>query len=196
MRVSSATNSRTTIATIVPRFPSQHSLFTGIASDASGIGNIALTGILNSFVFDYVVRQKCAGVNVTASVLNESPCPTKSRIEGLLASRHWVASIAKLVWVHPIFSPDWLKLAAVMPTEFVAKNFRRRALRYAEYLRLRCVIDAVAASYFGLDEPALRWILRECAYPREILDDASSRLGLAAHAFWRVDRHLRLEKLV
>ena len=188
MRVSSATNSRTTIATIIPRFPSQHSLFTGTASDSSGIANLALTGVLNSFVFDYVVRQKCAGVNVTASVLNESPCPTRSRIEDLLGYRYWVASIAKLVWVHPIFSPDWMKLTEVMQTELVAKNVHRRALRYSEYLRLRCVIDAVAASYFGLDEPAFRWILRDCTYPLGILGDAISRSGLAAHAFWRVDK--------
>lgn len=187
MRVSSATNSRTVISAVVPGFPSQHSLFTGTVSDSSGTGNLALTGVLNSFVFDYVVRQKCAGVNVTASVLNESPLP-KTSTQRLRSYGHWVAGIAKLTWVHQRFSPDWIKLAASMEVDFVRPHLARRALRFSEYLRLRCVIDALAASYFGLDEPALRWILRECEYAEDQLSDGGVRAGLSPHGFWRVDK--------
>ncbi len=64
----------------------------------------------------------------------------------------------------------------------------RRAVRFSEHLRLRCIVDAVAASYFGLDGSAFEWILRDCDYAKSQLADSALAGSLSPHGFWRVDK--------
>ncbi len=189
MRVSSSTNARTVISTVVPGFPSQHSLFTGSSQDPAGHGNLATVGVLNSFVFDYVVRQRCSGVNVTAGVLNESPLPRRA-ISEYRSYRLWVAIIAALSWFHPVFSPDWVRLAGWLQQQCDSRCFSayRSALCKAERLRLQCINDAVTAGYFCLEEQEMRWILRGCSHPSRRLTDGDSASKHQPKGFWRVDK--------
>ena len=175
MRISSATNERTVIAAIIPEFPSQHSLFTGIVKRGPTHRLFALVAVLNSFVFDFVVRQRCAGVNVTASVLNESPHPRRLYSDGISELYLAIAS-CRLCLVHRRFSPEWLCFQnhALWLKQHEWKH--GWAVTEADRLRLRVEIDALCADLYGLDPDDFEWIVR---------DDASDPKG-----FWRVDKQL------
>ncbi|MEI7672291.1 MAG: hypothetical protein WCK00_09285, partial [Deltaproteobacteria bacterium] len=186
-RVSSATNCRTVIATVIPDFPSQHSLFTGTVGDRFGIGTLTITGCFNSFVFDFVVRRRCVGVNVTASIIDESPLP-KKKVQQLQCYRHWAFNLAKLTWLHPRFSPEWIKIVGSIEDGSAPSVIVHRAIRLSERIRLRCIVDATVAGFYGLNEPDLLWILRECDHQNGQLAITSFSSCLSPHGFWRVDK--------
>lgn len=187
MRVSSSTNKRTVIATVIPDFPAQHSLFTGTVHNLHETGVLAVTGFLNSFVFDFVVRQKCVGVNVTASVLDESPLP-RTQLQKTQSYKTWVLNLAKLTWLHPRFCPDWIKLEGSMKDRRVASAFGYRAVQSSERIRLRCIVDATVAGFYGLSAADVQWILRGCDHPAEKIGDESFSSQLSPNSFWRVDK--------
>lgn len=72
--VTSPTNQRTMIASYVPHAGVIHSaplIFTG--EDVSVRGTACLLANLNSFVYDFVCRQKIGGVNLSYFIINQIP---------------------------------------------------------------------------------------------------------------------------
>jgi hypothetical protein len=188
MRVSSATNARTTICATIPHFPAQHSLFTGVARHEGIADTLLLATILNSYVFDYIVRQKCAGNNLTASVLNECPLPARSSLSSDIVSSLLVLA-ACLSLSHKVFAPQWHAISQEQ------KRFRNRpwigwfAVTAHERLRLRCMTDAIVAHLYNITWEELGWILRNCDYPADQLTDKNSSQKLDSKGFWRVDQY-------
>jgi hypothetical protein len=74
-----------------------------------------------------------------------------------------------------MLATPWRKLWAVTPHE---------------RLRLRCILDAVVAHLYGLDEEDFRWILRDCDHPVDQVNNKAFARALDPKGFWRVDKTL------
>jgi len=68
-----STDKRTSIATIIPNYPSVNSLniILGIKPKEA----VYILSVLNSFVFDYIIRQKMSGANLNQFILEQIPLP-------------------------------------------------------------------------------------------------------------------------
>ncbi len=74
-KVTSATNARTFVAGLLPRFPSTDSSFAMLLTsrDAGAAASACFYANVCSFVFDYVARQKLGGVNMLAFIQKQLP---------------------------------------------------------------------------------------------------------------------------
>lgn len=79
-RVTSPTNSRTTIAAVVPEVAVGHSLGVIYVPGCSGREVASLVACLNSFVVDYVCREKIGGINLNPTVVHQLPVLARSRL--------------------------------------------------------------------------------------------------------------------
>ena len=167
------TDARSFIGAVLPSFPAGHKV------PILHIGTCALDAIasaisvFNSFVFDWVVRQRLGAAALAWFVLAEATLPRASQVS--------------------VLSPFIEKLN-LFPGPFAAANTLRRedpvhALHPGERLRLRTMVDAVACSAYGLDAHDLRHVLRDCDHPVGNLRAASAQsAALDPRGFWRVDR--------
>lgn len=71
--LTSATNTRTCVATILPFMPASQSVQFLVIDNNGSL--LYLAGIFNSIVFDYIVKCKLNGIDLTQSVLNQTPIP-------------------------------------------------------------------------------------------------------------------------
>jgi hypothetical protein len=142
-RVSSATNQRTAAAAIFPDTPAGHTitLVEGMSAENACI----FLALFNSFVFDYFVRQKVSGADLTISVFEQLPFPPLK----LLSSYKDIIinNTLKLVYT----SHDVAGFAADLgySGEPILWDSETRSILKAE-------IDAcIAHLYFSLSKPSL-----------------------------------------
>lgn len=76
--LTSATNTRTCIATILPFMPASQSVQFLIANETD---LLYLNGLLNSIVFDFILKKKLCGIDLTQSVINQIPIPNLEQME-------------------------------------------------------------------------------------------------------------------
>jgi hypothetical protein len=100
--------------------------------------------------------------------------------------------------VSPLFAPAWLSLLDSLDpaarAALLATPWRKLwAVTPHERLRLRCILDAVVAHLYGLDEEDFRWILRDCDHPVDKVTDKAFARTLDPKGFWRVDKHAEPE---
>jgi len=178
MDVTSATNARTMIATILDDGACGNSapVLVPRASEA------ALCAVLNSLVFDYQARARCGGLHLNYFVIEETALPVPPRVSQALetfslrlACASHLAAVPWWRWRMRLgkTAPGWRSLWAVTPHE---------------RLRVRCLLDALAAEAYGLDLDDLGWILRECDHPKDSVGDSGVMRTLDPKGFWRVDK--------
>lgn len=73
--LTSASNTRTCIATILPFIPAIQSV-QFLTSEKENL--LYLCALFNSVVFDFVVKKKLSGIDLTQSVINQMPVPDKN----------------------------------------------------------------------------------------------------------------------
>lgn len=183
MNIASATNERTAICSVISSMPCNHALNPVRASPGKRnveLSTIAFAVVANSFAFDFLVRARLGGLNLSFFVLDETAMPTPSASEAVIEYG------ARLSFGHILFASFW----RVLPRRLGdARPWRSLwALSSYERRRLRCVVDAVVAHAFGLTGRDLAWILDECDYPTVMTtsDEFASRLN--QKGFWRVDK--------
>ncbi len=180
--VTNATNERTAIAAIIPAWPCGNKVPV-IAEDGEMPvwEQLGLCAVMNSFVYDYVVRQRMTGINLNKFILTETPVPQKDSLPKELS-----LLAARLTLCHEVFAGAWLDLGKYVPG---LKEHSWRfwwALTPADRLRVRAMTEAVVAASYGLDEDSFRWILRDCDHPRAALEGKAFRKTLNPKGFWRV----------
>jgi hypothetical protein len=177
MDVTGATNTRTVIASCLPAVPTGHSVNNAvvIAAADSVEAHLRLCASMNSFVFDYSVRSNLTGQHVSRYYLSQAPIP-----HDLLTVPGLDRGVLALNCTHPLFAGWWLNRS---PTEQV-----RFALTPHERLRLRCMLDAIVATLYGLDRDDFAWILRDCDHPTARLAEKGFCRTLDPKGFWRVDK--------
>ncbi len=168
MNISSATNSRTAICSFAKDWPCNHSLnplrVPGLEQ------SLFITAILNSFVYDFLVRVRLGGLNLSFFVLDETAVPSPAKFS---EAKALLLRVASLSLCHQLFAPEWLLLQRTVDL----KNRHLKslmALTPHERTRLRCTLDSIVAELYGLEFDDLEWILR---------NDHSDPKG-----FWRVDQ--------
>lgn len=75
--LTSATNSRTCIATVLPFIPALQSV-QFLTTNQNDL--LYLSGLFNSIVFDYILKKKLSGIDLTQSIINQMPVPKVEQI--------------------------------------------------------------------------------------------------------------------
>ncbi|MGR3177929.1 MAG: Eco57I restriction-modification methylase domain-containing protein [Candidatus Anammoxibacter sp.] len=75
--LTSATNIRTCIATILPFIPASQSV-QFLTTNSSDL--LYLAGLFNSVVFDFIIKKKLSGIDLTQSVINQIPVPEMEQL--------------------------------------------------------------------------------------------------------------------
>ncbi len=70
--LTSATNTRTCIATVLPFIPASQSV-QFLTTNQNDL--LYLAGLFNSVVFDFIIKKKLSGIDLTQSVINQMPVP-------------------------------------------------------------------------------------------------------------------------
>ena len=171
MRVSSSTNTRTTIASYLGRFPSGDSVFHFVPFNESFEVASVVSAIFCTFAFDSVVRYRLGGLNMSEFVLVESalPCRNHSVVQVILA----LAS--EINFVGPMFSCEQI---------YSARNSTEnaRAIAPARRLQRLCTLDALVACWMGLGFNDLKFLLSDCDLPLHSPGNSNPK------GFWRVDK--------
>lgn len=154
------------LTSVVPDYPANHALATLTPSTADMVA--PLEAVTDSTTFDWAMRLRLGGLNVSWFVLEESPLPPARSPEVL-----WPATV--LSAVTPVLAP-------------LSPQGRRAALTPHECLRLRYILDALVAALYGLSRDDLRWILRDCDHPKALVNSRDFARTLDAKGFWRVDK--------
>jgi len=182
--IARSTDERTFIGSLLPNFPCGNVL--GIlGSDRQNFWAILLC--INSFTFDWAVRERMAGTHLNLYVIEELPLVLVSKLEKLSSIR---LSLARLCFISSNFALNWLRLRnSVSSDNFYLKPWKYFwALTFYERLRLRCILDAVVTELYGLELEDFAWILRDCDYSTQQVCDSNFARTLEPKGFWRVDK--------
>ena len=177
MRIGSATNERTAIASVVCGLPTGDTAATFYLPDAQQC--MVLAAIINSVVFDFVTRSRVTGLHLDYHVWAQNPLP-KLDPDNMIAKA--IVDVAQR-----LSSGQSL----VHPPESSPRRRRHapRAVATAERIRLTATLDALVSVLLGLCQDDLRRISQDCDH-----DAPSARSGLDPKGFWRTDRELMPEQ--
>lgn len=154
--LTSATNTRTCIATVLPFIPASQSVqfLTTIENDL-----LYLAGLFNSVVFDFILKKKLSGIDLTQSVINQMPVPnieqTKSRINfngGEATIKHHISLLVYSllrndVRLNSLF--ENLKLQNEIRREFKFETVRKIDLLFMALYKLTDVEVELVLAEFG-----------------------------------------------
>lgn len=88
--LTSATNTRTCIATVLPFIPASQSV-QFLTTNQDDL--LYLAGLFNSVVFDFILKKKLSGIDLTQSVIKQMPVPNIEQIESKLEFKGGVTTI-------------------------------------------------------------------------------------------------------
>jgi len=179
--ITNATNERTMLASVIPAWPCGNKVpLLAEEGQVSVAYQLALCCVLNSFAYDFVVRNRITGINLNKFILDETPVPDLATVPVQLS-----VIGARLCMVHDVFAGAWLELLETCP-ELGERPWKSHwAVNPADRLELRAISNAIIAHIYGLDESQFRWILRNCDVPKDQLSGLAFRARLPAKGFWR-----------
>ena len=103
--LTSATNTRTCISTLLPFIPASQSVqFLTMNQDDL----LYLTGLFNSVIFDYILKKKLNGIDLTQAVINQMPVPNVDQISAEIKFNDSVKTIKEhlSLLIFPLFKND------------------------------------------------------------------------------------------
>ncbi|WP_428299073.1 Eco57I restriction-modification methylase domain-containing protein, partial [Hyphomicrobium sp.] len=180
MRISSSTNSRTTISTYLRSFPAGDSVFFFRSVAASESDCLFLATVLSTFAFDYQARMRLGGLNMSEFVMVETALPGPDDAVGVQAILNDVAG--QLSLAHISFASEHLLMCSDDRVRGTKAWRHRWALTRSERMRLRAIIDASVAALYGFGWDDVSWLLRACDRPVAGEGDSDPK------GFWRVDK--------
>jgi hypothetical protein len=184
-------NERTMIASLIPPFPANNKVPLLLLDSGDLVRALFAEAVLNSFVFDFVIRTRMAARSLNWHIVEECPLPIldeSNRCQRALM--HRVAlNAARLTLIHRCFAPAWIDLRMRLGAERVWYERSGSDSTLAEIpwkhlwavtvedrLRLRVETEALCALAWDLEAADLAHIVR---------NDPNEPKG-----FWRVDRDL------
>lgn len=185
-RVTGSTNARTAICALVPDMPCGDKA--AIFAPIQHLATVSLPGYLNSYAFDWVVRNRVGGTQLDYHIAAEIPTACGSASEN---NKFLALKVLQLNGASYLFAEDWIKLRIKFANTStpIDKAWQRLwAITPYERLRLRCILDAIVAELYGLEIEDFAWILRECDYPTAQVCDKKFARTLEPKGFWRVDK--------
>lgn len=148
--LTSPTNARTTLAMILPTCPTCQSI--QLLQTQDDVQLLMLLGLFNSLPFDYLVRLKMPGLDLTQSVIRQIPVPRSSDYEQLLPfhgrtaalKTHILSCVCARLSPEPLLRP----LLNGIPEP-------RYDLPGATELELEQMLDQLFAWAYGMDDAQL-----------------------------------------
>jgi hypothetical protein len=174
MDVTSATNSRTMASTSLMDHPCGNRV--NILRPLNRIDSLSLAALLNSFSYDWSIRQRLTGIIINYFIAEETPLVPVTGSQSVRASLAVFAS--RLTCLSPMLAPA--KLMMWRQVNGLASHLP------SERLRLMVMMDAIAAIAYGHDFESLSWILRDSDLPLALLRSSSKNLD--SKGFWRIDK--------
>ena len=177
--ISRESDVRSFMGAVLPGFPCGNSAPL-LRRDSAAASNakappLLLTLLVNSFVFDWQIRRRGGGAHLSWHMLSDLALPAPTVTSATTA----VAPIATRLNLHrPLFSAEALLTAT--STDFVS------ALQEGERIRLRAIMDAIAAVLYGCGVSEFAHILQDVDLSVARLRERSRTLDV--RGFWRVDR--------
>ena len=180
MAIGSATNRRSMVAALVRDVPCGNAVPV-LQPQAKVPGSLAIVATMNSFAYDFALREKLGGINLNYFVISETPL---IRANDVLPEV--LRLCAKLCLGHLWFAPTWCQLEKSDAAFRIPPS--RWPLTLHERLRLNCMLDALVASLFGLERDDFAWMLKDCDHSTADLTDKAFCRQLDPKGFWRVDK--------
>ena len=187
MRIGSATNSRTAISSFLDHYPAGDSVFFFRPRVRSYVTSLMVSSNLNSLVYDYHLRNRVGGLNLSEFIMNEtSAVPSMKLLRGEL-----LQAVARLALGDAGHAVAWESLAAESP--MFTKTSRRTGWRRSwaicrhERVRLRAIVDACFAHFYGLSVSDLAFVLGDCDRSDQGLTAAYAAGLLDPKGLWRVE---------
>ncbi|SAL04028.1 Eco57I restriction-modification methylase [Caballeronia arationis] len=178
LAIGSATNSRSMFAGLVADFPAGNSV--AVLQCSTPQKSVSLMAALNSFAYDFTLRNRLGGLNLNYFVVAETATPALSA-EGLRR----VSEIGmRLGLPDRAFAEYWLGYRSKSKSWF-----RYLALTEHERARLKAINEAVCAWYFGLEWGDFLTVLEGCDLPQDRLSGGNSK-HLNPKGFWRIDKDM------
>ena len=146
--ITSATSERTVIGAILPRVASGNTIMLAASNTADPSEHLLLLAALNSFVLDYLARQKVNGTHLIPSVFRQLPVP---RPDAFRKPCSFNPSLTIAAWILP-------RVIELTYTAWDLEAFARDVLYDGPPLRwdpnrrflLRCELDATFFHVYGL----------------------------------------------
>lgn len=182
MDIASATNSRTMISTSVPLFPCGNKV--PILFSSSAEGAIRLTQCLNSFAFDFQLRQRLGGLTLNYFIIDEAALPQPSRV----AVATWrFLEVLSLGVASPstLFARQW----TMVNPAFQSKHWKSFwALTEGERARVIASSNALVCHSYGLEASDVAALFADCDHADNSIRSDEFTRTLDPKGFWRVDK--------
>lgn len=184
MRVGSATNKRSAIATYLKGVPTGDTAAVFLIDSTAK--NLALAAVVNSYCFDYLMRLRLGGLHLDYHVFEQNPLILPSLSQGVETIGQLAATMAL---AGESFAAEWCELSGLYP------SLRERpwrgwwALSEIDRIRNECVLNAVVARLYGLNNDDLAWLLQDCHHPQELIANKKFARTLNPKGFWRQDKN-------
>lgn len=179
--VSSATNKRTMILSLIPNLPCGNKVPILSSNNKTDIDKqLMISWFANTFVFDFVLRKRHGGLSLNWFIIEELPTPEFKICEKFINTI--LHQLFMLNANHRIFQPYVYRYKERLHNKkiFLPTN--------SERIRLQVNIDAIAISMFKVNKDAATVILNECDYPSETYSEQKFASKLNPKGFWRVDK--------
>lgn len=153
--LTSASNARTCIATILPFIPASQSV--QFLTTESNTELLYLASIFNSIAFDYIIKCKLNGIDLTQAILNQIPVPSISYADNVYiiiagscqTAKKWLLQIGSL-----LLSND-IRLSQICQEVDIANSLLYKYDRH----QLLLLLDIVVCKLYGFTLDELTHIL-------------------------------------
>ncbi|MFE6063704.1 Eco57I restriction-modification methylase domain-containing protein [Streptomyces sp. NPDC056431] len=147
--IARSTDTRTTMATVLPPYGVGHTNPLMFPSDAESAA--LLQACLSSYVFDYVIRQKIAGTHLTYGYLYQLPVPKLSDFTEMFGGTQWfIDRVVELSWN----SGDMASFAKDLG--YTGAPFR---WSYSRRELLRAELDAALFHLYGVSRDDVQYVM-------------------------------------
>ena len=177
-----SSNEVSMIAAVIPAWPCGNKVPFLYEQNEPIATKLALCSVLNSYVFNFIIRSRLTGINLNKFIVYEIAVPPKDKIE-----KSVIIAAARLSLAGDVFAEAWLELAEQYPE---IRNYCWKdlpAIEEADRRELREYIEAKIAKAYGLDSDKMKALPDYMAGEFSIIvdPDPSRSKGL-----WRVDKTL------
>ena len=179
-RIARTTDTRTWIGCPFPRFPCGDSIF--LLCPARQWTSVLLAAFLSSFWYDWCVKQRLGGTNLSWFVVSETAAP--SHYFG--NDRH--VELLTLGALGPVrqVTPSWIRMRARLQDAGNTVWHKSVSATDHEWTRQYVALNAITAVVAGISLEQARVVLRQCDLPLGGCSDNSE--GLDSKGFWRIDK--------
>lgn len=188
MRIGSATNSRTAISSFLDVYPAGDSVFFFRPWKRSYLTSMMVSSNLNALAYDYHLRNRVGGLNLSEFIMVETSAVPADK----LLRDELVQAVAKLALCSQSQAIAWQSLMAESPS--LEDTAKRKGWRHAwavtnhERVRLRALVDACFAYFYGLSEFEFAFVLSDCDRSGLDLNATHAEGQLDPKGFWRVEK--------